>query len=70
MAKLNARARKSLPSSSFVFPKTRSFPINDMTHARMAVDMAARKSPAMEMKIDRVVHRKFPSIQISKLRKK
>jgi hypothetical protein len=41
MAKLTAAARKKLPSSSFVFPATRSFPIHDLNHARDALARAS-----------------------------
>jgi hypothetical protein len=68
MAKLSYQARKHLPAKDFVFPKTKSYPIEDKAHARAALQAAggARSgkpaSPAKRAKIEAAVHRKFPSI--------
>lgn len=45
MAKLNAKARKKLPKKDFAGPG-RSFPVNDATHARMAISGATRSERA------------------------
>lgn len=45
MAKLTAQARSKIPSSQFAGPG-RSFPINDPTHARMAISGATRSERA------------------------
>lgn len=45
MAKLTASDRKQIPSSQFAGPG-RSFPINDPTHARMAISGATRSENA------------------------
>jgi hypothetical protein len=45
MAKLNAKARKSMPAGEFAGPN-RSFPINDPTHARLAISGATRSQRA------------------------
>jgi len=62
MAKLSYAKRKSLKSSSFVFPKTRKFPINDASHARNALSRAGAKGGAVESKVRSAVHRRFPGI--------
>ena len=51
MAKLTAKQRKKLPSSSFAGPG-RSFPMNDKTHAQKAVQMEKFASPATRKKIN------------------
>lgn len=66
MAKLTAATRNALPSSSFVFPRTRKYPINDASHARNAESRAAHKGGAVESKVRSAVHRKFPQIGKSK----
>lgn len=45
MAKMPARVRNTLPSSSFAGPG-RSFPINDKSHARAAISGATRSERA------------------------
>jgi hypothetical protein len=68
MAQLSYAERKKLPASSFVFPKSRSFPIEDRAHARAALQAAggARSgkpaSPAKKAKIRAAVHRKYPDM--------
>lgn len=51
MAKLTAAQRKKLPSKDFAGPG-RSFPMNDKTHARKAVQMEKFASPATKKKIN------------------
>ena len=45
MAKLNAAARKKMPKSEFAGPG-KSFPVNDPTHARLAISGATRSRNA------------------------
>ena len=45
MATLSTRARKKLPSGTFAGPRS-SFPINDKTHARLAISGATRSKNA------------------------
>lgn len=45
MAKLSAGKRRSMPKSDFAGPG-RSFPVNDKTHARMAISGATRSERA------------------------
>ena len=62
MAKLNAAARKKLPTSTFALPGRR-YPINDENHARAALSMVARHgSPYEQRAVRSAVHRKFPNI--------
>lgn len=62
MAKLTSKKRNSLSASTFVFPKTRKFPIPDPSHARNALSRAAAKGGATESKVRAAVHRKYPGI--------
>lgn len=45
MAKLTAAKRKAMPKGQFAGPG-KSFPINDATHARMAISGATRSQHA------------------------
>jgi hypothetical protein len=62
MAKLTTKKRKSLSSKTFVFPKTRKFPIEDAAHARDALSRAAAKGGSVEAKVKAAVHKKYPAI--------
>lgn len=62
MAKLTSGERNSLPSSDFVFPKQRKFPIEDAAHARDAESRAGAKGGAVQAKVRAAVKRKFPAI--------
>jgi hypothetical protein len=60
MARLTAAQRRALPSSAFVYPAERKYPIPDPAHARAALSRAAVSrnfgSPA---KVRAVVNRRF-----------
>ncbi len=68
MAKLTYQARKKLPASDFVFPKTKSYPIEDEAHARAALqDVAGARSgkpssASKQAKVRAAVHRRYPNI--------
>jgi len=62
MTKLTYAKRKALPSKSFVFPKTRKFPIQDAAHARNALSRAGAKGGSVQAKVRAAVHRKYPNI--------
>ncbi len=62
MAKLTTKQRKSLSSKSFVFPKSRKFPIEDKAHARDALSRAAAKGGSVEAKVRAAVKKKYPGI--------
>jgi hypothetical protein len=61
MAKLNAKKRNALPTSTFAGPD-RSYPINDRSHAANAKARVANKSPALKARVDAAVSRKFPGM--------
>lgn len=62
MAKLTYEERKELPKGVFVFPKTRRYPIEDVTHAR---DALARSSGKPEhATVVAAVKRKYPEIDV------
>ena len=46
MSKLTYAQRKSLPSSAFVFPKERKYPIHDIQHGRHALARGAQQAKA------------------------
>jgi hypothetical protein len=49
MAKLTAKARKALPSSTFALPATRGYPIPDASHAANAKARATQAVAAGRM---------------------
>ena len=59
MAKLTAKARKAIPSKDFAGPD-RSYPIENISHARNALARASGKP--VQARVDAAVHRKYPSI--------
>ena len=62
MAKLSSSDRKALPSKDFAGPD-RSYPINDMSHARNALSRVSQFGyPELKEKVRAAVHRKFPGI--------
>lgn len=67
MAKLTAATRKKIPSSEFVFPDTREYPIEDRNHAIAAESMVERNgTPSQIRKVDREVKEEYPSLGKSK----
>lgn len=58
--KLSSEARNALPSSSFVFPKSRRYPIEDTSHAENALARASGKPEESKVRAD--VHASFPNI--------
>ena len=61
--KLTAKARNKLPGSTFAGPD-RSYPINDMSHARNALSrVSGNGSSELKAKVRAAVHRKFPDIK-------
>jgi hypothetical protein len=64
MAKLSTKERNKLPASVFAGPD-RSYPIEDVSHARNALARASQHaSPALKSKIRAKVKRKFPNIKV------
>lgn len=60
MAKLTTEERDKLPSSAFVFPKTREYPIHDESHARDALSRSAGKPE--ETAVRAAVRKRYPQI--------
>ena len=60
--RLTAKSRNALPSSDFVFPGSRKFPIEDKSHARNALARASAKGGDTESKVRAAVHSKYPDI--------
>jgi hypothetical protein len=65
MAKLNTADRKALPTKDFAGPG-RSFPINDETHARKALQLDTHKPASEQASIRSKVKAKFPDIDSKK----
>lgn len=65
MAKLNAKRRNALPSSDFAYPESRSYPIEDKTHARDALARAAAHGPAVEAHVAAAVRKHFPGMTVT-----
>jgi hypothetical protein len=62
MAKLTAKKRNALPSSTFAGPD-RSYPIFDKNHARNALSRVSQHgTSALKARVRAAVHRKFPGI--------
>jgi hypothetical protein len=64
MTKLTTAKRKSLSKSDFVFPDTRSYPIEDAAHARDALARSSGKP--QHAAVVAAVHKKYPEIDIEK----
>lgn len=63
MAKLSSSARNSLPSSDFVFPSQRKYPIENRSHGANAKSRAAQSgNPSLKAKVDAAVDRKYPGM--------
>ena len=63
MATLSAKGRKALPSSAFVFPTQRKYPIHDLAHAKDALArVSANGSSSEKAKVRAAVHRRYPNI--------
>ena len=62
MAKLSYAERQNLPTSDFVFPAERRYPIQDESHARDALSRSS--GTADEAAVKAAVRKRYPSIQI------
>ena len=63
MAKLTAKKRKSLKTSTFAIPSRRAYPIHDISHARNALARVSQHgTPAEKATVRRKVKAKYPSI--------
>jgi hypothetical protein len=66
-AALTSKKRKSLPSSSFVFPGERRYPIHDRRHAANALARSSGKPE--EAKVRAAVCRRYPDLPACKKRR-
>jgi hypothetical protein len=64
MSKLTTAKRKSLSKGDFVFPDTRSYPIEDAAHARDALARSSGKP--QHAAVVAAVRSKYPDIDIEK----
>jgi hypothetical protein len=63
MATLTSKKRRSLPSSAFVYPAQRKYPIHDIAHARNALSRAAQKGTSGDYAtVRRAVCARYPSL--------
>jgi hypothetical protein len=60
-APLSAQSRKNLPTSAFVFPKERRYPIHDLAHARNALARSSGKPE--EATVRAAVYRRYPELR-------
>jgi type IV secretory pathway VirB9-like protein len=63
-AVLTSKKRKSLPSSSFVFPQDKRYPIHDRAHAANALARASGKPEYS--KVRAAVCRRYPDLPACK----
>ncbi len=63
MAVLNSEQRKNLPSTAFVFPGKRAYPIHDAAHARDALARSSGKPEAAAVKA--AVKKRYPAMKVS-----
>ena len=62
MAKLTAAKRNALPAKTFAGPD-RSYPVNDMSHARNALSRVSQfGTDDLKARVRAKVHKKFPTI--------
>lgn len=67
MSKLTAEGRKRLSRHSFAIPGTRSYPIENETHARDALARVSQfGSPSEQARVSEAVHKKYPGIDKEK----
>lgn len=66
MAKLTAARRKAIPSKSFAGPD-RSYPIEDVSHARNALSRVSQfGNSELKARVRAAVHAKYPGVGKSK----
>lgn len=64
MAKLTSRKRNNLPASDFAGPD-RSYPVNDMSHARNALARVSQFGTGdLKARVRAKVRKKFPDIAV------
>ena len=69
MAKLNAKARNSLPKADFALPGKRGYPIEDRGHAKSALGRVSEfGTPSQKKTVRAKVAKKFPGMELAKMR--
>lgn len=64
MARLTARKRRNLKTSSFAIPERRAYPIHDVSHARNALARVSQHgSPSEKRRVRSAVRRRFPGVK-------
>lgn len=64
MARLTAKQRNSLSTSSFALPGSRRYPIEDLAHARAALSRVSQfGSPAEKVQVRRAVYARYPQLR-------
>jgi len=64
LAVLTIKARNKLPSSAFVYPSEKRYPIHDIAHARNALARVAQNGTTEEQsKVRAAVYREFPELK-------
>lgn len=67
MSKITYQARERMPKSTFAEPKTRKYPIPDLSHARNALARVSGNGSSLEKEmVRREVARRFPQIKQAK----
>ena len=61
MAKLTAKDREHIARHNFAVPETRSYPIEDISHARNALARSSGKPE--EHRVRDAVYRKYPHLR-------
>lgn len=65
---LTTKARNNLPSSAFVYPSEKRYPIHDLAHARNALARVAQNgTPEEQSKVRSAVYSKFPELKKNKV---
>jgi hypothetical protein len=64
MAKLSTAERASMPSSDFVYPATKEYPIADENHARVALS-DCKRDPRGCGAVRAAVKRRYPQIDVT-----
>ena len=64
LAVLTTKARNNLPSSAFVYPADKRYPIHDIAHGRNALARVAQNgTPEEQAKVRAAVYRKYPELK-------
>lgn len=70
MAKLTTSERNALPSSDFVFPESRRYPIPDKSHGEDALSrVSGNGTPEEKARVRAAVKSKFKSMTVARKKK-